>query len=141
MTALVRRARPDGRRDPQRGQETLQAILVVALVLLPVLLSILTLASLVRTDLAARAAAAAGARAAAAAGGFGPAQLDRVDRELRGGGLDPSGCAVSATAATVALDELIGVSVLCPQHVGIPFLLERDVEMGGTVTGRGEVNR
>jgi hypothetical protein len=128
-------------RQGQRGQETLQAILVVALVLLPVLVSILTLGSLVRTDLGARAAAAAGARAAGTAGGFGPAELDRVERELRGDGLDPSGCAVSATAATVTLDQPIGVTVRCPQHVGIPFLLERDVEVGGTVVGRGEVNR
>jgi hypothetical protein len=128
-------------RRAQRGQETLQAILVVALVLLPVLVSILTLGSLVRTDLGAHAAAAAGARAAATAGGFGAAELDRVERELRGDGLDPAACAVSATAATVALDQPIGVTVRCPQHVGIPFLLEREVDVGGTAVGRGEVNR
>ena len=46
------------RRLAERGQETLHAILVVALVLLPVLVSILTLGSMVRTDLGARAAAA-----------------------------------------------------------------------------------
>jgi hypothetical protein len=125
----------------QRGQETLQAVLVVALVLLPVLVSILTLASLVHTDLAARAAAAAGARSAASAGGFGPAQLERVRRELRDGGIDPAGCAVAATAATVSLDEPITVSVRCPQHLGIPFLLERDVELGASAVGHGEVNR
>ena len=125
----------------QRGQETLQAILVVALVLLPVLVSILTLASLVHTDLGARAAAAAGARSAASAGGFGPTQLERVRRELRDGGIDPAACAVSATAATVSLDEPITVSVRCPQHLGIPFLLERDVELGANAVGHGEVNR
>lgn len=129
------------RRHAQRGQETLQAILVVALVLFPVLVAILTLASLVHTDLGARAAAAAGARSAGSAGGFGPAQLDRVHRELRSGGIEPVGCAVSATAATVGLDEPISVTVRCPQHVGIPFLLQRDLDVGGTAVGRGEVNR
>jgi len=128
-------------RPTQCGQETLQAILVVALVLLPVLVSMLSLATLVHADLGARAAAAAGARAAASAGGFGPAQLDRVERELRSGGLDPAACTVSATAATVSLDEPIGVTVRCPRHVGVPFLLERDVEVGTTAIGHGEVNR
>ncbi|HEY2705250.1 MAG TPA: hypothetical protein VGL20_16330 [Candidatus Dormibacteraeota bacterium] len=114
---------------------------MVALVLLPVLVSILSLAAMVHTDLGARAAAAAGARSAASAGGFGPAQLDRVRRELRSGGIDPGSCAVSATAATVGLDEPVAVTVRCPQHVGVPFLLERDVEVGTTAVGRGEVNR
>jgi hypothetical protein len=110
-------------------------------VLLPVLVGILTLASMVHTDIAARAAAAAGVRSAASAGGFGPAQLDRVRRELRDGGVDPSACTVSATAVTVGLDEPIAVSVRCPEHLGIPFLLERDLELGATAAGRGEVNR
>ncbi len=114
---------------------------MVALVLLPVLVSILSLAAMVHTELGARAAAAAGARSAASAGGFGPVQLDRVRRELRSGGIDPAACAVSATAATVGLDEPVAVTVRCPQHIGIPFLLERDVEVGTTAVGRGEVNR
>jgi hypothetical protein len=48
---------------------------------------------------------------------------------------------VSATAASVGLDEPVAVTVRCPQHVGIPFLLERDVDLGATAVGRGEVNR
>jgi len=116
-------------------------VLVVALVLLPVLAGILTLASTVHTDLAARAAAASGVRSAASAGGFGPTQLERVRQELRDGGVDPSACSVSATRAVVGLDEPIAVSVRCPQHLGIPFLLERDLDLGATASGRGEVNR
>lgn len=109
--------------------------------LLPVLVGMLTLASMVHTDLAARSAAATGARSAANAGGFGPAQLERVRRELRDGGVDPAACTVSATPSTVGLDEPIAVSVRCPQHLGIPFLLERDLDLGATAAGRGEVNR
>ena len=62
-------------------------------------------------------------------------------RELRDGGVDPGGCSVSATPSTVGLDEPIAVSVRCPQHLGIPFLLERDLDLGATAAGRGEVNR
>jgi hypothetical protein len=115
-------------------------VLVVALVVLPVLVAILTLAAMVRTELGARAAAAAGARAAASAGGFGPDQLARVRRELRDGGIDPDGCAVSASADRVGLDQPIAVSVRCPQHLRIPFLLERDVDLSAVAIGRGEMN-
>ncbi len=115
-------------------------VLVVALVLLPVLLAILTLGAMVRTELAARAAAAAGARAAASAGGFGPDELDRVRRELRDGGVDPGGCSVSASAGRIGLDEPITVGVRCPQQLRIPFLLERDVDLDAIAVGRGEVN-
>jgi hypothetical protein len=114
---------------------------VVAFVLMPVLVGTLSLASMVHTDLAARAAAAAGARSAASAGEFGPAQLERVRSELRHGGIDPVGCGVSASSATVGLDEPIEITVHCPQHLGIPFLLERDLDLGATAAGRGEVNR
>lgn len=129
------------RRLYQRGQETLQAILVVALVLLPMLVGILTFATLVHTSIATQAAAAAGARAAGVAGGFGPAEAGRVADALRSNGIDATGCRVDASATTANLDEPISVTVACPQHVGIPFLFERDVELTATVVARGEVNR
>ena len=125
----------------QRGQETLQAILVVALVLLPMLVAILTFGTLVHASIATQAAAAAGARAAGVAGGFGPDQVSRVAGALRSNGIDASSCRVDASAASVELDQPISVTVACPQHVGIPFLFERDVELTATVVARGEVNR
>ena len=125
----------------QRGQETLQAILVVALVLLPMLVAILTFATLVHTSIATQAAAAVGARAAGVAGGFGPDEAARVADELRSNGIDATGCRVGASAGSVELDQPISVTVACPEHVGIPFIFERDVELTATVVGRGEVNR
>ena len=125
----------------QRGQETLQAILVVALVLVPMLVGILTFATLVHTSIATQAAAAAGARAAGVAGGFGPDQASRVVDELRSNGIDASACHVGASASTVALDKPISITVACPEHVGIPFLFEQNVELTSTVVSRGEVNR
>ena len=132
-----------GRRhlSTQSGQETLQAILVVALVLLPVLVSILTFGSLVHTYIGSQAAAAAGARAAGTAGAFGPPQLARVDEELTANGIDPVRCHISASAAEIALDNPISVTVDCPEHVGIPFLFERDVALTSTFVAHGEVNR
>ena len=129
------------RRRAQRGQETLQTILVVAFVLIPVLAGIVTLAGVVHVYIGAQAAAASGARAAGAAGGFGAGELAHVDDELRGNGIDPAGCNVSSSAAAVGLDQPVSVTVDCPEHVGIPFLFERDVHLSSTFVARGEVNR
>jgi hypothetical protein len=128
-------------RRRESGQETLQTILVVAFVLVPVLVAIITIAGLVHVYIAAQAAAASGARSAGAAGGFGDAQLTRVQDELRGNGIDPARCTVSASSGSVRLDQPISVTVDCPQHVGIPFLFERDVQLSSTFVARGEVDR
>jgi hypothetical protein len=123
------------------GQETLQTILVVFFVLVPVVVAILSVASLVHVYIAAQAAAASGARAAGAAGEFGSAELARVQDELRGNGVDPAGCVVTPSSATVGLDQPISVTVVCPQHVGIPFLLTTDLNLSSTFVARGEVDR
>jgi len=129
------------RRREQRGQETLQAILVVSLVLLPMLMGILTFSTLVHASIATQAAAAAGARAAGVAGEFGPDQLDAVIAALRSNDLDANSCIIASSSGTVRLDQPISITVRCPEHVGIPFLFERDVQLAATVVGRGEVNR
>ena len=41
----------------------------------------------------------------------------------------------------IALDNPISVTVDCPEHVGIPFLFERDVALTSTFVAHGEVNR
>jgi len=135
---LCRRRTKHSRQD---GQETLQAIIVVAFVLLPILVSILTLGSFVHVYVGTQGAAAAGARAAGTAGEFGPAQRNRVDEELRANGIDPAACSVSASAAVVTLDQPISVTVTCAQHLGIPFLLTEDIPLRSTYVARGEVNR
>ncbi|HEV7676976.1 MAG TPA: hypothetical protein VGQ42_00235 [Candidatus Dormibacteraeota bacterium] len=140
MASAVRGRAPRVHRR-QRGQETLQAILVVSLVLLPMLVGVLTFGTLVHASIATQTAAAAGARAAGVAGEFGPDQLDRVTGELRSNGIDPNACVIGSSSGTVALDQPISVTVQCPEHVGIPFLFERDVQLTSTVVGRGEVNR
>jgi hypothetical protein len=128
-------------RSRETGQETLQTIIVVAFVLLPVLISILSFGSLVHTSIGAQAAAASGARAAGTAGGFGRAELARVQDDLRGNGIDPALCRVTSSASVVGLDQPISVTVACPEHVGIPFFFQRDVTLSSTFVARGEVNR
>lgn len=128
-------------RGAQRGQETLQVVLAVAFVLLPVLVAILVLGSLVHVYIGAQAAAAAGARAAGTSGVFGPVERDRVVQELLANGIDAATCTVSAQPSAVGLDQPIAVTVHCPRSVGIPFLLQGEVDLASTFVARGEVNR
>jgi hypothetical protein len=125
----------------QTGQETLQGILVVALILLPMLVSIITFGSLIHVYIGSQAAAAAGARAAGADGGFGDSELARVDEELQTNGIDAVTCQVNSSVSVAAFDEPIAVTVRCPQHVGIPFLFERDVQLQSTFVAHSEVNQ
>ena len=71
--ALWRRLRDE------RGQATLEAILVVPLVLVPVLFGVVTFGELEHTRLVLDAAAAAGARQAAVDGQDDQAVRDRID--------------------------------------------------------------
>lgn len=140
MSRSARIARPV-RRDRESGQETLQAIMVFAFVLLPILAAIFTFGALVHTYIAAQGAAAAGARAAGASGGFGSREAARVDDELRANGIEPSQCDVAASAHTISLDQPVAVTVSCPQHIGIPFILSTEVSLRSTFVARGEVNQ
>lgn len=124
----------------QRGQETLQAILIFAFVLMPVVVAIFTFGSLIHLYIGEQAAAATGARSAGSAGGFGADQMGIVADQLRSNGIDPSACDVTVSSPSVSLGEPISVTVSCPQHVGIPFLLERDITITSTFVARGEVN-
>ena len=125
------------------GQETLQAILVVSGVLIPVMVAIISLGAAIHVYIGAQGAAAAGARAAGAAGQFGSAERRRVVDELRVNGIDPNRCSVDASASAVALDQPISVTVRCPEDIGIPFLPTPSfhVELASTFVSRGEVNR
>src|SRR5260370_9795364 len=92
---------PRRMRSRETGQETLQTIIVVAFVLLPVLISILSFGSLVHTSIGAPAAAASGARAAGPPAGFGRPELARVQGNLRGTRIDPSLCRVPPSASVL----------------------------------------
>lgn len=130
-------------RAGESGQETLQAILVVSGVLLPVLVAIISFGAAIHVYIGAQGAAAAGARAAGAHGQFGPPERQRVLAELRANGIDPARCTVDASATQVGLDQPISVTVRCPEDIGIPFVLGSPfhVELASTFVSRGEVNR
>jgi hypothetical protein len=128
------------RLSEQRGQETLQAIFVVAFVLIPVLFSTLEIGNVLHLWIGQHAAAAAGARVAGEMGEDDPEVRDRIDTELRGAGLDPANCVVSITPSRAAWHDPITVIITSRRHIGIPFLFERNVDLVSSFTARGEVN-
>ena len=123
----------------ERGQATLEAILVVPLVLVPVLFGVVTFGELEHTRLVLDAAAAAGARQAAVDGQDDQAVRDRIAVELRDGGLDPATASVSVTPAIAAWGDTIIVTVSINSRASIPFLGSWDVPMSSGFTTRSEV--
>ena len=133
LRALWRRLRDE------RGQATLEAILVVPLVLVPVLFGVVTFGELEHTRLVLDAAAAAGARQAAVDGQDDQAVRDRIALELRDGGLNTATASISVTPAVAAWGDPISVHVSITTHASIPFLGGWDVPMSSDFTTRSEV--
>lgn len=127
-------------RQGQRGQETLQAILVVAFMLLPVLFGIVEMGALIHVWIGQQSAAAIGARVAGERGEDDPAVRDRISSELQASGVDPSRVQIVVTPAFVRWGQPITVQLVSHQRIAIPFLFSRDLTLSSTYVGRGEVN-
>ena len=128
------------RRRWQVGQETLQAILVVAFMLLPVLFGIVELGGLVHIWIGQQSAAAIGARVAGQRGEDDAIVRDRIAIELHAAGLDPARVQVSVSPTYVRWGQPITVRVTSRRHLAIPFLFSRDLTLASSYVGRGEVN-
>jgi hypothetical protein len=129
-----------GRHQRQRGQETLQAVLAVAFILVPVLFGIVELGGLIHIWIGEQAAAAIGARVAGERGEDDAVVRDRIRTELVAAGVDPSHVQVNVTPAFVRWGQPITVQVLSHRHLAIPFLFTRDLTLTSRYVGRGEVN-
>lgn len=128
------------RRHRQRGQETLQAVLAVAFMLLPVLFGIVELGGLIHVWIGEQAAAAIGARVAGERGEDDGMVRDRIRIELLAAGLDPNHVQVNVMPAYVRWGQPITVQVISHRHLAIPFLFTRDLTLASSYVGRGEVN-
>ena len=122
-----------------RGQATVEAVIVVPLVLVPVLFGVVTFGELEHTRLVLDSAAAAGARQAAVDGQDDQAVRDRITLELQDGGLDPATATVTVTPAIAAWGQPISVHISITSRASIPFLGGWDVPMSSDFTTRSEV--
>lgn len=124
----------------QRGQETLQAILAVSLVLLPVLFATLQMGMVLHLWIGQHAAAAAGARIAGERGEDDPMVQERIQSGLRAAGIDPARASVAVRPARVGWGEPITVTIQTQRVIAIPFLFTIEVPLRSSFTARGEVN-
>lgn len=127
------------RRHGEAGVATVEAVLVVPLVLVPVLLGVVIFGQLEHTRLVVDAAAAAGARQAAIAGEDGAAVRERIATELRDGGIDPARASVTVEPAIADWGEPIRVTVAVDAQASIPFLGAWPVPLKGEFVTRSEV--
>jgi hypothetical protein len=123
-----------------RGQETLQAILAVSFMLLPVLLGTVELGGLIHLWLGQESAAAAGARAAGERGEDDAFVRARIAVSLRASGLDPARVAVQVLPASVRWGQPITVQLVSHRRIAIPFLFSREVTLTTSAVSRGEVD-
>ena len=128
------------RRTHERGQETLQAILAVSFMLLPILFGILELGGLVHVWIGQQSAAAAGARIAGERGEDDQLVRQRIQLELQAAGLDPSRIQISVSPPWVRWGQPITVQLRSHRHIAIPFLFSRDLVLTSAYVARGEVN-
>jgi hypothetical protein len=124
----------------QRGQETLQAVLAVSFMLLPVLLGILELGGLIHVWMGQQSAAAIGARVAGERGEDDVVVRDRIRTELQANGLNPGNVTISVSPSFVRWGQPISVQLVSHRRIAIPFLFGRNVDLRSSYVSRGEVN-
>jgi hypothetical protein len=141
---MTESARPGSRNDPRRGERglaTVETVLVVPLVLVPVLLAVVVFGRLEHTRLVLDAAAAAGARQAAVVGGDSELVRARISTELSDGGLDPDRARVIVEPSVAAWGEPIRVQIWIDEQAAIPFAGRWAVPLEAEFVTRSEVTR
>jgi hypothetical protein len=123
----------------ERGLATVEAILVVPLVLVPILFAVIVFGRLEHTRLVVDAAAAAGARQASVIGGDGVSVRQRIATELTDGGIDATRAVVIVEPALADWGDPIRVRVEIAEQAAIPFLGDWAVPLSGEFITRSEV--
>jgi Flp pilus assembly protein TadG len=131
----------DRRRRGERGIATVEAVLIVPLVLVPVLLGVVVFGRLAHTRLVVDAAAAAGGRQAAVSGGDAASVRVRIATELADGGIDPGRAHVAVEPAVAGWGEPIRVRVAIDERASIPFIGSWAVPLEAEFVTRSEVTR
>ena len=128
------------RRRRQRGQETLQALLAVSFMLLPVLLGIIELGGLIHVWMGQQSAAAIGARVAGERGEDDTVVRDRIRTELLAAGLSPANVSISISPSIARWGQPVRVVLVSHRRIAIPFLFSRNVDLQSSYVSRAEVN-
>ncbi len=129
------------RHERQRGQETLQAVLAVSFILLPVLFGILEFGGLIHIWIGQSAAAAVGARVAGERGEDDAVVQERITAALHAAGLDRANVKVEVAPAFVHWGQPITVTIESRRRIAIPFVPGiPNIRLVSSYVARGEVN-
>jgi Flp pilus assembly protein TadG len=139
MSPAMRSRWPRPTRRGQAGVATVEAVLVVPLVLIPVLVAVVVFGQLVHVRTVLDAAAAAGARQAAVAGADGPTVRGRIATELLDGGVSPASVSITVEPAVAAWGQPIRVRLATTGRAAIPFLGSWSVPLASEFVTRSEV--
>jgi len=132
------RRRRKGLLGNQKGLATVEMILVMPFVVLPVLFSIFAFGRVYHTRIVTDAAAAAGSRVAAVEGGAAPDVYARIEQALSDGGIDPSRATITVTGGG-GWNEPIDVVVQVTESVDIPYLASWEIPLKAEMITRSEV--
>ncbi len=127
------------RRPREAGVATVEAVLVMPLVVIPVLFAVLIFGHLAHTRIVLDAAAAAGARQAAVSGADTSSVQERIDTELRDGGIDPTRVHVTIDPQVANWGEPIRVRLEVGEEASIPFLGTWAIPLSSEFVTRSEV--
>jgi hypothetical protein len=127
------------RRAREAGVATVEAVLVMPLVVIPVLFAVLIFGHLAHTRIVLDAAAAAGARQAAVSGADTSSVQERIDTELRDGGIDPSRVHITIDPQVANWGEPIRVRLEVGEEASIPFLGTWAIPLSSEFVTRSEV--
>lgn len=127
------------RRAREAGVATVEAVLVMPLVVIPVLFAVLVFGRLAHTRIVLDAATAAGARQAAVSGADTSLVQERIDTELRDGGIDPSRVHITIDPQAASWGEPIRVRLEVSEQASIPFLGTWSVPLSSEFVTRSEV--
>jgi hypothetical protein len=122
MRLVIRSRDRKTRRAREAGVATVEAVLVMPLVVIPVLFAVLIFGRLAHTRIVLDAATAAGARQAAVSGADRSSVQERIDTELRDGGIDPSRVHITIDPQVANWGEPIRVRLEVGEEASIPFL-------------------
>lgn len=139
MRQAVRTKDRRSRRAGEAGVATVEAVLVVPLVLIPVLFAVIVFGRLAHTRIVLDAATAAGARQAAISGADTPSVHERIDTELRDGGIDPTQVHITIDPHVASWGEPIRVRLEVGEEASIPFLGTWSIPLSSEFVTRSEV--
>jgi len=118
--------------------QTLAEFAIVLLALIPLVFGTMELQKMLLRQQTLAQAAVEGARFAAVYGGDVPYVRQRIEQQLRVGGIDPASATVTIAPVQAPWGEPVTVRIQAPARLAIPLLWSRDYTLSAEYAARSE---